>query len=104
MASSSSSSSNSGSKSNSSTPPVLLESQSVSANVLPGGTAHTANPNQPPSSRQSAQDYSLIDAAKTIKLSDYKTLHTKPCVRDALMTGIATGAGIGGIGAVMGRK
>lgn len=85
-------------------PPALLPPDAAPANVLPGGTAHTADPNAPPSSKLRSQDYSIIDAAKTIKLSDYKTIHTKPCVRDALMTGIIASVGIGGAGAVMGRE
>ena len=84
--------------------PGLLRPGDTPVNILPGGTAHTANPDVSSSSKARSQDYSIVDAAKTIKLSDYKTIHTKPCVRDALMTGIVASVGAGGAGVVMGRE
>ena len=83
-------------------PPPSVNPHSKTPNVFPGGTAHTAGGVS--ASASAKQDYSFFDAAKTIHLSDFKTLHQKPCVRDALMTGIASGAAIGGGAAVLGRE
>ena len=75
-----------------STPPTALSS----ANALPGGGQNTAGSKN--------QEASLLDAAKTIRLSEFKEVHQKPCVRDALMTGIGAGFGIGGVRSILGGK
>ena len=67
-----------------------------SANALPGGGQNTAGSKN--------QEASLLDAAKSIRLSDFKDVHKKPCVRDALMTGIGAGFGIGGVRSILGGK
>ena len=66
------------------------------ANALPGGGQNTAGSKN--------QEASLLDAAKTIRLSEFKEIHKKPCVRDALMTGIGVGFGIGGVRSILGGK
>lgn len=66
------------------------------ANALPGGGQNTAGSKN--------QEASLLDAAKSIRLSDFKEVHKKPCVRDALMTGIGAGFGIGGVRSILGGK
>lgn len=66
------------------------------ANALPGGGQNTAGSKN--------QEASLLDAAKSIRLSEFKEVHKKPCVRDALMTGIGTGFGIGGVRSILGGK
>jgi hypothetical protein len=43
-----------------------------------------------------------VEAAKLIKLEEFKEVHKKPCVRDALLTGIVGGFGVGGIRAILG--
>ena len=43
-----------------------------------------------------------LDALRSIKSSDFQEVHTKPCVRDAFLTGIGSGFGIGGVRAVLG--
>ena len=43
-------------------------------------------------------------ALKTVKLEDFKTIHQKPCVRDALLTGICVGFGAGGVRATLGGR
>lgn len=63
-------------------------------NALPGGGLNTAG--------GKAKEASIVDAAKTIRLSELKDTHKKPCVRDALMTGIGTGFGVGGLRAILG--
>lgn len=64
------------------------------ANVLPGGTANTAGGR--------TKDAGLIDAVRTMKLEEFGEIHKKPCVRDSLLTGIASGFGIGGLRAILG--
>ena len=64
------------------------------ANALPGGGLNTAGGN--------AKEASIIDAARTIHLADFKEVHKKPCVRDALMTGIGVGFSIGGVRSILG--
>ena len=64
------------------------------ANALPGGGWNTAGGKN--------KEASIIDAAKTVHLADFKEVHKKPCVRDALMTGIGAGFGIGGLRSILG--
>ena len=73
-------------------PPTALSN----ANALPGGGQNTAGSKN--------QEASLLDAAKSIRLSEFKEVHKKPCVRDALMTGIGAGFGIGGVRSILGGK
>ena len=48
------------------------------------------------------KEASYSDALRSIKFSDFQEVHTKPCVRDAFLTGIGSGFGIGGVRAVLG--
>lgn len=48
------------------------------------------------------KDVGVVDVLKTIKLSEIKEVHKKPCVRESLLTGIGGGFGIGGIRAIWG--
>lgn len=48
------------------------------------------------------KEVGVVDVLKTIKLSEFKEVHKKPCVRDSLLTGIGGGFGIGGIRAIWG--
>ena len=64
------------------------------ANAFPGASSNTAGGKIP--------DTDLWDAAKSIKVSDLKEIHKKPCVRDSFLVGIGTGFGVGGIRAIMG--
>lgn len=50
----------------------------------------------------SIRETSVLEAAKTIKLRDFKELHKKPCARDSFLVGIGAGFGVGGIRAVIG--
>lgn len=62
------------------------------ANMLMGGTEHTAGGKLP--------DVTISNAFP--KLSDFQELHKRPCVRDAFLTGITGGAVIGGIRGIFG--
>lgn len=44
----------------------------------------------------------FFDALKTIKLKDFKEVHSKPCTREGFLTGIGAGFGIGGIRVILG--
>jgi len=65
-------------------------------NALPGGGLNTAG-GRP-------KDAGLLEAMKSVRLQELKEVHKKPCVRDALLTGIGAGFGIGGIRVIMGGK
>ncbi|EON66963.1 hypothetical protein W97_06079 [Coniosporium apollinis CBS 100218] len=65
------------------------------ANLMPGGTANTAGGKLP--------EPTTIDALKSIRVEDFRELHKKPCVRDALLTGIGSGFAIGGTTAIFGK-
>jgi cytochrome c oxidase assembly protein subunit 20 len=67
------------------------------ANLLPGGTENTAGGKAPAVP-------GLVDVAKSIKYEEFKDIHKKPCVRDSLLTGIASGFGIGGVRAIVGGE
>lgn len=65
------------------------------ANALPAGAGlNTAGGR--------TKEASYFDALRSIKSSDFQEVHKKPCVRDALLTGIGGGFGIGGVRAVLG--
>jgi len=66
----------------------------ASANMLPGGSANTAGGRQ--------KEANLIDALRTMKLSDFTEVHKKPCARESFMTGILSAFGVGGFRAVLG--
>ena len=59
------------------------------ANMMPGGTANTAGGKE--------KEIGLSDAFEAIKLEEFTEIHKKPCVRDALMTGIGSGVGLGSV-------
>lgn len=63
-----------------------------SANMIPGGTEHTAGGR--------AVDVTIGDAAKSIKKEDWSTFHKKPCVKDSFMLGIGSGFAMGSIRAI----
>ncbi len=50
------------------------------------------------------KEVGVVDVLKTIKLSEFKEVHKKPCVRDSLLTGIGGGFGIGGVRAIWGGR
>lgn len=67
------------------------------ANALPSGAGQNTAGGK-------AQEAGLIDALRSIRPSEVKEMHKKPCVRDALLTGIGGGFGIGGVRAIWGGK
>ena len=68
--------------------------QPENANELPGGNINTAG--------GQARNANVLDALESVRLTDFKEVHRKPCVRDALLPGIGVGFALGGIRAIMG--
>jgi cytochrome c oxidase assembly protein subunit 20 len=64
------------------------------ANALPVGSVNTAGGRTP--------DAGIAEIVKSITLEDFRTVHTKPCVRDSLLMGILGGFGVGGVRAILG--
>lgn len=80
-----------------STTPYVVPGAQPNDNALPAGAGlNTAG------GRTKQAGY--FDALRSIQLSDFQEVHKKPCVRDALMTGIAGGFGISGVRAVLGAS
>ena len=65
-------------------------------NALPGGGLNTAG--------GKAKEADLLEAIKTVRLDELKEVHKKPCARDALLTGIGAGFGMGGLRMIMGGE
>jgi cytochrome c oxidase assembly protein subunit 20 len=67
-------------------------------NTMPGGAFHTAG-------GKAAQDSepTLLNAVKTITPSSYKEFHKQPCVREAMLQGMAAGFLVAGITFISGR-
>ena len=75
--------------------PQVVPVAPQNANALPGGAGlNTAGGR--------LKEASYFDALRSIQLSDFQEVHKKPCVRDALLTGIGGGFGIGGVRAILG--
>ena len=65
------------------------------ANALPGGAGlNTAGGR--------TREAGYLDALRSVQFSDFQEVHKKPCVREALLTGIGGGFGIGGVRAILG--
>lgn len=65
------------------------------ANLIAGGTEHTAGGKTP--------DVTVSNAFQNgMKLEDFTGVYKRPCVRDALMTGIVSGFALGGGRAIFG--
>lgn len=59
------------------------------ANALPDGYGQNTAGGRPPS-------VSLSEAVKTVRVGDFKSIHTYPCVREGLLTGIGGAFAVGG--------
>ncbi|MCJ1354990.1 MAG: hypothetical protein MMC33_004980 [Icmadophila ericetorum] len=80
--------------STSSKPSITLP---LNANALPlSASQNTAGHHGPPSQP------TFLEAISILHPSDLTTLHEKPCVRDALLFGIASGFGVGGLRGIIG--
>ena len=68
----------------------------ANANLLAGGTENTAGGKLP--------DVTFSNAVSTIPWNELWSFHKKPCVRDALLTGMTLGVTAGGLGGLLGGK
>ena len=59
------------------------------ANAIPGGATNTAGGR--------VREATILDGLKSIQLHELRQVHTKPCVRDAFLVGIAGGFAVGGV-------
>ena len=75
--------------------PYAVPAAPPNANALPQGAGLNTAGGKP-------KEAGLFDALRSIKPSEFKEVHKKPCVRDALLTGIGGGFGIGGVRAIWG--
>ena len=63
------------------------------ANVMPGGTAHTAGGERP------GEELTYFQVVRSLGLDYYLNFHKRPCVRDGQLTGIACGFVAGSVAA-----
>jgi hypothetical protein len=68
------------------------------ANIMPGGTAHTAGGEKPDTSPN------YIDAVRSLGPEYYLNFHKRPCVRDSQLQGLAAGFAGGSLAAILGSK
>ncbi|KAF2129862.1 cytochrome oxidase biogenesis protein, Cox20 subunit [Dothidotthia symphoricarpi CBS 119687] len=68
------------------------------ANVMPGGTAHTAG-----GEKTSAAGPTYIDAVRSLGPEYYLNFHKRPCIRDSQLQGIAAGFAGGSLAAIIGK-
>ncbi|KAH3948082.1 cytochrome c oxidase assembly protein COX20 [Parastagonospora nodorum] len=68
------------------------------ANIMPGGTAHTAG-----GEKTDGGGPSYIDAVRSLGPEYYMNFHKRPCVRDSQLQGLAAGFAGGSLAAILGR-
>ncbi|KAF2851100.1 hypothetical protein T440DRAFT_467841 [Plenodomus tracheiphilus IPT5] len=68
------------------------------ANIMPGGTAHTAG-----GEKTSDGGPTYFDAVRTLGPEYYLNFHKRPCVRDSQLQGIAAGFAGGSLVAIVGK-
>ena len=67
------------------------------ANVMPGGTAHTAG-----GEKTDGSGPTYIDAVRSLGPEYYLNFHKRPCVRDSQLQGLAAGFAGGSLAAILG--
>lgn len=67
------------------------------ANIMPGGTAHTAG-----GEKTTDEGPSYIDAVRSLGPEYYLNFHKRPCVRDSQLQGLAAGFAGGSLAAIIG--
>ncbi|KAI9797964.1 MAG: hypothetical protein M1833_005020 [Piccolia ochrophora] len=87
--------------------PTPTSPQSYELFIPSDSTPPSASPNAAgaanPAGVHSAE-LTFGEAAKSIKVEDFKTIHLRPCTRDSLLLGISSAFGVGGIRAVLGGE
>lgn len=69
------------------------------ANIMPGGTAHTAG-----GEKLDAPGPTYFDVVRSLGPEYYLNFHKRPCVRDSQLQGIAAGFAGGSLAAILGSK
>jgi cytochrome c oxidase assembly protein subunit 20 len=67
------------------------------ANVMPGGTAHTAG-----GQKIDGSGPTYIDAVRSLGPEYYLNFHKRPCVRDSQLQGLSAGFAGGSLAAILG--
>jgi cytochrome c oxidase assembly protein subunit 20 len=67
------------------------------ANIMPGGTAHTAG-----GEKADAEGPSYVDVVRSLGPEYYMNFHKRPCVRDSQLQGLAAGFAGGSLAAIIG--
>lgn len=67
------------------------------ANIMPGGTAHTAG-----GEKADASGPTYIDAVRSLGPEYYLNFYKRPCVRDSQLQGISAGFAGGSLAAILG--
>lgn len=65
-------------------------------NLLPGGTYNSAG--------GKPKEVTVMDAFKSLSMSDFTSFYKAPCARDSLLFGIGTGFGVGSIRGILGGR
>ena len=65
-------------------------------NLLPGGTYNSAG--------GKPKEVTVMDALKSLSISDFTSFYKAPCARDSLLIGIGSGFGVGSIRGILGGK
>jgi cytochrome c oxidase assembly protein subunit 20 len=69
------------------------------ANIMPGGTAHTAG-----GEKTDGAGPTYIDAVRSLGPEYYLNFHKRPCVRDSQLQGLAAGFAGGSLAAILGSE
>jgi len=67
------------------------------ANVMPGGTAHTAG-----GEKTDSAGPSYVDAVRSLGPGYYLNFHKRPCIRDSQLHGLTAGFAGGSLAAILG--
>ncbi|WEW60497.1 hypothetical protein PRK78_005984 [Emydomyces testavorans] len=63
-------------------------------NLMPGGTYNSAG--------GKPKEVTVMDAVKSLSISEFTSFYKAPCARDSLLLGIGTGFGVGSLRVVLG--
>lgn len=69
------------------------------ANIMPGGTAHTAG-----GEKTDAEGPTYFDVVRSLGPEYYLNFHKRPCVRDSQLQGISAGFAGGSLAAILGSR
>lgn len=82
-------------------PSALPRDPSQKIHKKPRVFIHRAS-EDPEEEERAYKNLSMLDAAKTVSIEDFKKVHQTPCFRDAMLPGIGLGSGVGALRFVVG--